>query len=291
DLIQPQTYPEAQHGAFFRQFPIAPIMVTRGCPYPCTFCAGSLVSGKKIRRRSVENVLSELQMLKNDFGIKEFHIVDDNFTMDAAYVKEFLRKLKSLSLGMSWAVPNGVRMDTLDDEMLKLMKDTGLYMISLGIESGSDKVLSSMKKGITTARISEYVNRIAKAGIDMAGFFILGFPGETEETMRQTIDFSLKLPLKRANYFTYLPFPGTESYEALRAGGELDDVDWERFYFTNAAYVPKALTRKRLKNIHRLAFAAFYLRPHIIFYQLMSIKSPRHFFFLARRFFRWVVAN
>lgn len=291
DLIHPQRYPEAQHGAFFKQFPIAPIMVTRGCPYPCTFCAGSIVSGRKIRRRSVESVLGEIAMLNKDFGIKEFHIVDDNFTMDKAYAKELLRRLKALNLGMTWAVPNGVRMDTLDTELLGLMKETGLYLISLGIESGSDEILRLMKKGITTSKIRRHVKMIHDAGIDMAGFFILGFPGDTVETMRQTIRFSVRLPIKRANFFTYLPFPGTESYETLRSSGALKDIDWESFYFTNASFVPKGLTRKDLKKMHRQAFAKFYIRPHIIFYQARSIKSLRHLTFLAKRFLRWIVFN
>ena len=291
DLIHPELYPESQHGAFFRKFPIAPIMITRGCPYPCTFCVGSIVSGKKIRYRSIDNVLKEIDLLYNDFGIREFHVIDDNFTCDKVYAKEFLRRLKGLNLDISWAVPNGVRMDTLDEELLGLMKETGLYLISLGIESGSDKVLRSMKKGTTTAKTRECVKMIDRAGIDMAGFFILGFPGETEETIRQTIKFSTELNLIRANYFTYLPFPGSESYAELQAKGELEGIDWEHFYLMNATYVPKALTRKKLKGLQRLAFARFYLRPRIIFYNLMSIKSLRHFFFLAKRFFNWLVLN
>ena len=291
DLIRPQEYPESQHGAFFKQFPIAPIMITRGCPYPCTFCAGGVVSGKKIRRRSIDNVLSEIIMLKKNFGIREFHVIDDNFTMDTSYAKEFLRRLKSLNLGMTWATPNGVRMDTLDRELLDLMKETGLYLISLGIESGSDNVLKLMKKGITTDKIRKCVNRIRDAGIDMAGFFILGFPGETVETIKETIRFSIELPLVRANYFTYLPFPGSESYKELEAKGGLGGVDWKRFYFMNAAYVPDGLTRKELKKLHRLAFAKFYLRPRIMWYQIRSIKSLRHLFFLMKRFFHWIVMS
>jgi radical SAM superfamily enzyme YgiQ (UPF0313 family) len=291
DLIRPQTYPESQHGAFFRNFPIAPIMVTRGCPHPCTFCAGNLVSGRRIRRRSSGAVLEEIVTFKERYGIREFHIIDDNFTMDAQYTKEFLRKLRSLDLGLSWSTPNGVRMDTLDREMLDLMKETGLYMISLGIESGSDEVLKAMRKGITTAKMRSCIRMIDEAGIDMAGFFILGFPGETPETMEETIAFATKLPLKRANFFTYLPFPGTESYERLRRAGELDGVDMERFYFTNAAYSPKGIGRKKLRAIHRRAFARFYLRPGIIYYQIRSIKGPRHLFFLARRFMNWIVLS
>jgi radical SAM superfamily enzyme YgiQ (UPF0313 family) len=247
------------------------------------------VSGRKIRRRSIDHVLGEIQYLYSKFGIREFHVVDDNFTMDAAYAKALLRKLKVMNLDMSWAVPNGIRMDTLDEELLGLMKDTGLYLISLGIESGSDRILKLMKKGITTARIREFVRMIQQAGIDMAGFFILGFPGETVETIRETIRFSTELPLKRANYFTYLPFPGSESYRMLQAKGELQDVDWTRFYFMNAAYVPDGMTRKALKRLQRLAFLKFYLRPQIMLYQIRSIRSLRHLFFLAKRFFHWIV--
>lgn len=289
DLIHPETYPEAQHGAFFKQFPIAPIMVTRGCPYPCTFCAGGVVAGKKIRRRSIDNVLKELSTLNKKFGIREFHVIDDNFTMDKAYAKEFLRRLKELNLGMSWAVPNGVRMDSLDDELLKLMKETGLYLISLGIESGSDDVLKSMKKGITTSRIRECVKMIKRHGIDIAGFFIIGFPGETLDTINKTINFSIELGLNRANFFTYLPFPGSESFDELKKSGELDNVDWDRFYFMTGAYVPKGMTRKELKKMHRKAFAKFYLRPGIVWYHIRCIKSLRHLSFLTKRFFHWIV--
>ncbi|MFA5142634.1 MAG: radical SAM protein [Candidatus Omnitrophota bacterium] len=288
DLIRPETYPESQHGAFFKQFPIAPIMITRGCPYPCTFCAGGTVSGKKVRHRSIDNVLKELIYLNKERGIKEFHVIDDNFTMDMGYAKEFLRRLKALNLGMTWAVPNGVRMDALDDELLKLMKETGLYMISLGIESGSDKVLRDMKKSLTISKIKECVKRINDGGIDVSGFFILGFPGETEESIRDTIRLSLELKLVRANFFTYLPFPGSESYERLRAENKLKGIDWNNFYFMTASYAPDGMTRARLKNLQRFAFARFYLRPRIIAYNIMSIQSFRHFLFLFKRFFRWL---
>ena len=291
DLIHPETYPESQHGAFFKKFPIAPIMVTRGCPYPCTFCAGGVVSGKKIRTRSIDSVLAEIKLLYNDFGIREFHIIDDNFTMDKAYAKEFLRRLGALNLDISWAVPNGVRMETLDEELLNLMKKTGLYLVSLGIESGNDKVLKLMKKGTNVKKITECVRLIDKAGIDMAGFFIIGFPGEDINTIKDTIRFAASLPIKRANFFTYLPFPGSESYNELYEKNELGEVDWEKFHFTNAAYVPRGMTRRTLKGLHRLAFARFYLRPGIMFYQIKSIKSFRHLLFLTKRFFRWIVAG
>lgn len=289
EMIKPETYPEAQHGFFFQKFPIAPIMVTRGCPFNCTFCAGNLISGRKVRRRSIANVLKEILYLYNERGIREFHIVDDNFTMDKGYTRNFLLELKKLNLDISWATPNGVRMDTLDKEILALMKETGLYLISLGIESGSDRILSLMQKGITLQDIEKYVSLIGSSGIDIAGFFILGFPTETEEEIRKTIDLAVSLPIIRANFFTYLPFPGTDSYKELEENGELSNVDWENFYFMKAAYVPKSLSRKQLKYLQRLAFLRFFLRPKIFFKTISGIKSPKHFLFFVKRFYHWII--
>ena len=289
DLIKPEDYPEAQHRAFFKKFPIAPIMTTRGCPFSCTFCAGNLISGKKIRRRSSENILSEIKTLYNNFGIREFHIIDDNFTMDKKFAKDFLKNLKRLNLDISWAVPNGIRMDTLDDELLDLMKETGLYLISLGIESGSDRILKLMKKNLTTEQTRHFVKLIRKHGIDIAGFFILGFPGETVDDIKKTIRLSLELDLLRANFFTYLPFPGTESFNSLKTEGKLDKVDLKRFYFMNATFTPDGMSKDTLKNLQRVAFLKFFLRPKILVRNLKEIKSIRHFKFLFKRFFNWIL--
>jgi radical SAM superfamily enzyme YgiQ (UPF0313 family) len=276
DLIRPETYPESQHGFFYRNFPIAPIMLTRGCPYQCTFCAAGLISGYRIRRRSVPHVLAEIRYLYHQRGIREFHIVDDNFTMDPKYTLEFLQALKDLKLNISWATPNGVRMNTLTPEILQLMKETGLYLISVGIESGSDRILEKMKKRLTVSAIRRHVATIALSGIAIAGFFILGFPSETPAEIRQTIDLALDLPLIRANFFTYLPFPGTSSYAELEACGELADIDWNRFYFMTGAYVLRGLTRLKLKWLQRYAFIRFYMRPRIFVKTLAGIRSWRH---------------
>jgi len=290
DLIRPDRYPEAQHGAFFENFPIAPIMITRGCPFQCTFCGGSLVTGKKVRFRSVEHVMQEIEMLYRDYGIREFHIIDDNFTIKPDYAKEFCRRLIASGLKISWATPNGVRVETLDEELLHLMKDSGLYLISLGIESGSDRILKLMKKHLDTATVREKIKLIRKVGIDIAGFFIIGFPGETKEEIRQTIKFSTELDLLRANFFTYLPFPGTESYKELLQSGEIKKVDFNNFYFMSAPYAPSGITRKELRKLQREAFTKFFfLRPGILLKNLVKIKTFNHFKFLFRRFLRWVM--
>lgn len=288
-LIRPEEYPESQHGAFFKKFPIAPIMTTRGCPFSCTFCAGNIVAGKKIRKHSPDFIIKQIKYLYDRHKIREFHIIDDNFTFDTIYAKDFLKKLINLNLDISWATPNGIRVDSIDEELIKLMKESGLYLISLGIESGSDRILKLMKKNITVKKIRETVSLIHKFGIDIAGFFIIGFPGETKEDIMRTIDFSLDLGLIRANYFTFLPFPGTESYNELISSGEISKVNWDKFYFMSAPYVPKNLSRRQLKFLHRLAFLKFYSRPQIILKNLLGIKSFRHFRFLLKRFFHWII--
>ncbi len=289
DLIRPDTYPESQHGAFYEQFPISPIITTRGCPYSCTFCSAPIISGKKLRHHSVEYVRELMLVLYHRYGIREFHIVDDNFTMDIEYAKSVMRMIIALDLGVSLAMPNGIRMDWLDDELLELMKAAGVYVVSIAVESGNDRILKAMKKSTTVAKIRENVARIRRHDLDIAAFFIVGFPGETRETIRDTVRLSLELDLLRANYFTYLPLPGTASHAQLVADGEIEKVDWDHFLFMTAAYVPQGMTRKELMNIKRLAFLRFHLRPRILIRILLAVRSWRHFKFLARRFYHWVL--
>ncbi len=288
DLIRPDLYPEAQHGAYYKRYPIAPIMATRGCPYLCTFCGSA---GTKLRRRSVDHVLGEIKLLYHDYGIREFHLIDDNFTLDKKYARDFFSRIIAEKLDISMATPNGIRLDRVDPDLLKLMKRAGVYLISVGIESGSDRVLTLMKKSLTVEKIRTNLKMVRAAGMEVAGFFILGYPGETRAEMEQTIRFSRQLDLTRANFFTYLPLPGTESHRQIEAQGELDKVDWRRFYFMNAAYVPEGTTRKELKSLQRKAFLLFYLRPHIFFKNLLGIRSRRHFQFLLKRFYHWILMH
>ncbi|MFQ5715487.1 MAG: B12-binding domain-containing radical SAM protein [Nitrospinales bacterium] len=289
DLIRPERYPEAQHGAFFKKFPIAPIITTRGCPYACTFCSAPILSGKKLRHHSLEYILRNIELLYHTHGIREFHIVDDNFTQDIEYAKKIVRGIISLNLDLSLAMPNGIRMDYLDDELLQLLKQAGLYIVSIAVESGNDTVLKTMKKGTTVKKIRENVERIQRNGLDIAAFFILGFPGETPSTLMDTINLSLELPLVRANYFTYLPLPGTESYRALEASGEIKKVDWDNFYFMSAAYTPRGIDRQELLRLKRMAFMKFHLRPRVLIKNLLAIKNFRHLQFLLRRFYHWIL--
>lgn len=289
DLLRPDTYPESQHGAFYNKFPISPILTTRGCPHACTFCSAPILSGRRLRHHSVEYLQRMIRILYAVYGIREIHIVDDNFTQDIDYAKSVLRMILDMRLDLSLALPNGIRMDRVDDELLEMMKAAGVYVVSVAVESGNDLVLKAMNKKTTVHKMRENVARIRRHGLDVAAFFILGFPGETRETIRDTVRLSRELDLIRANFFTYLPLPGTASYRDLVDSGEIEKVNWNDFKFMSAAYVPRGMTRNELLSLKRRAFLGFYLRPWIFTRNLLAIRSCRHFHFLLKRFYHWMV--
>lgn len=290
DLIKPQTYPEAQHGAYFEKFPIAPIITTRGCPFNCSFCAGKLNTGEIIRKRSVLSVLNEIKLLYKDFGIREFHIIDDNFTANRSFAKEILKGIKNLNLNASFAVPNGVRLNSLDGEILSLMKEAGFYLISAGIESGSNRILKLMNKKLNVRQIEEKIALIRNFGLQAAGFFILGYPGETEKEISQTINFSLKLGLLRANYFIFFPLPGTSIYQKLKKSGIIKKHAFENSSFANPNFsCNKNISADKLKTLQRKAFIKFYfLRPKVLIKNLLKIRSYKQLIFLGKRCLNWL---
>jgi radical SAM superfamily enzyme YgiQ (UPF0313 family) len=281
ELIKPNEYPQSPHGGFSKNFPIAPIIITRVCPFQCTFCAGHSVSGRNIRSRTPKNVIDEIKLLYNEYGIREIHIEDDNFTLNKNLVREFCNLIIEKELDISWCCPNGVRLDTLDEEILKLMKKAGCYSLAVGIESGSDKVLKHMKKNLTVNQIKDKVELINKVGIEIIGFFILGYPSETEDDINKTIEFAKKLPLTRAQFNIFIPLPGSEIYNKLKEEGKLNNINWDKFFVTKVAY-SENLGEEKLKKLQREAFLKFYLRPKILIGMLKEIKSLKqlkHLFF------------
>jgi radical SAM superfamily enzyme YgiQ (UPF0313 family) len=273
DLILPESYPFSPHGVVCKNFPIAPVMATRGCPYKCTFCASA---GTQLRKRSIELVLEEVKLLHDKHGIREFHMVDDNFTLDMDYARDFALALMQQGLGASWSTPNGVRLDRLNRELVRLLRDAGFYSISVGIESGSDPVRIRMKKGSTIQKIRNDLKMVNEVGgIDVTGFFILGFPGETKDDIEKTLAFSRELPLQRATFHSFIPLPGTEVWRQMEQSGELERVDWEKYFFWAGAYVPQGLSLKELRKLHRKAFLLFYLRPRIVLENLKFLGRPR----------------
>lgn len=283
DLMPPDSYPDAPQGAFYRQLPIAPIATSRGCPYSCAFCGSPVNMGKQLRFRTLSHVFAEMELLRSTYGVKEFHFIDDMFNMSKKRVMDFCRTLESKNWNISYSFPNGLRLNSLDREMLTAMKKTGAYAFTVGIESGSQRVLDLMNKHLTLDLIEEKVNLIHEVGLEPSGFFLLGFPGETKEEMRMTLDLAKSLPLKRAHFSNFLPLPGTEATNRLLESGEIQDPDWTTLSYAKVPYVPREMTREELKAFQRRAFLEFHLRPKILAKLVSEIKSPFHLLSIIRR--------
>lgn len=285
DLLKPQEYPDAPQGVIFRNLPIAPVMATRGCPFNCTFCAGWTISGKKIRKRNIDNLIGEIDLLYHKYGIREIHFLDDNFTFFRDYVEEFCHKLIQKDFKISWCCPNGVRLDTLDQKILKLMQEAGCYYVSVGIEAGSDRILKLMRKGTNVTKIKKMVQIVHKADMPINGFFILGYPGETKNEIIRTINFAKSLDLSRAAFYNYLPLPRTEAYDYLIKSGEIkeEDIDWSRIFQAEVPYESPTLSHGQLKYLQKRAHREFYLRPKIIWRLLKEIRTYQQFIYILRR--------
>jgi radical SAM superfamily enzyme YgiQ (UPF0313 family) len=284
DMINPNDYPYAPIGAFSKKMPLTSISTTRGCPYHCTFCANNTIMGRKVRARSTKIVLEEMDLLYNKYGVREFQIIDDNFTSKKTLTLGVCKGIIDRGWDIGLSFPNGVRLSTLDEEILHLLEKAGCYSLGLGIESGSPRTLKNMKKAQSVDEIKEKVNLIHKVTkIRTTGFFIIGYPTEEKEDILQTISLSKELPINRAQFTICLPVPGSEMTEQMVKEGKLKDVDFSDISFQNIVHIPEKMTLKELRQYRMRAYLEFYLRFRIIFGLLSEIKSFEHLKFIFRR--------
>lgn len=225
-------------------------------------------------------------MLHDKYGIREIHIEDDNFTNNANYVKEFCKELNSLNYGITWTCANGIRLDTITEELLLLMKDSGMYSVSVGIEAGSERIRNLMNKNLSNRTIIEKMKIIEKVGIECIGFFILGYPGETEKEILQTIYLAKALPLIRANFSIFKPFPGTKTFTQLRKSRLIESVRWDAFTLHTPIWADKSIGLARLNWLKWRAILEFYMRPKIFFKIFLRIKNHANLKSVLFRIFR-----
>ncbi len=237
------------------------LFCSRGCPYHCKYCSASIISGSTIRYFTPKSVIDNIHYLYHNYGVRHFNIMDDNFTFDKKYVMEFCREyLKNPLEGATFASPNGIRADRLDEEIVAIMRKCGWIKIMVGIESGSSRILSSMRKSLNLDQVKKGVELINKYGIQSWGFFILGYPGETKKTIKETINFALNLPLTWASFSIFNPIPGTEIFNELIAKGIINkDYEMQGYHSLNVSF--SELTSAELRQAQRIAYFKFYSRP------------------------------
>jgi len=289
DQLEPKKFAKyAPHGGFAKLSPVAQLITTRGCPYSCRYCAAYVMNGKKIRMRSGESVVEEMQYLIKDHGIREFHIEDDNFTFYKEHVVNVCSAIRKAGIKVPLGIPNGVRVDRLDDEICSEMKSAGFYFFSIGLESGSPQTLKQMKKALNLEKAKLGIQLIKKYGFRVKGFFILGYPHETKKEMLETIEWSKSLPLDQAYYSIYIPLPGTPEFISLEEDGLLDikTCRWEDFYtgkFSDPPYIPDGMTAVELKRLVAYAYRSFYIRPRVLLTMARDVTSLTQVKHLARR--------
>lgn len=198
------------HGSPAKRIPFLPMMTSRGCPFECIFCSIHNLWGRNYRIRSAENVLLELDYLTKKFNVKEVLFEDDNLTLNKERAKQIFHGIVDRKLDIIWSVPNGVAVHTLDDEILELMKKSGCYAISVGVESGDEYILKNViRKPITLSMVRPVIDKANKLGMETTVFFVIGFPGETNEQIKNTFRFSEGLKADNINFFFATPLPGT----------------------------------------------------------------------------------
>ena len=256
--------------------PIDYIVTGRGCPYRCTFCADFITSGRKLRIRSAESIVKEIEFLVEKYGTEEIDFQDDNFTYHADRVFEFCNLMikKGLNKKVMWKVANGVRCDKLTLPMLKHMKKAGCYMLALGIESGNQEILDKMRKAEKLEDIRNAANWCSQVGIEARGLFIFGNIGENRQTMLDTIEFSKSLPLDTASFHVCIPMPKTEHYEIIKKEGKFLDVGWEGYTaYSEGAFILGDVNPKLMSTMQKKAYREFYVRPYFIMKRLLRIRS------------------
>ncbi len=207
--------------------PWATMITSRGCPYSCVFCTVHIVMGKKWRGRSPENVVDEIEQLIQTYRIKQIDFYDENMTLDKKRMENICDLIVKRKLNVEWYAPNGVRADTLDENLLTKMKKSGCKGLRIAPESGVQRVVDKIvKKNLNLKEVEKAVVLAKKVGIKVGIFFVLGLIGETKEDIKETINYAYKLRKLGANKFYFsiaTPMYGTELYEQAKSGGFLRD--------------------------------------------------------------------
>jgi len=264
--------PHPPHG---KSLPFGAIVTSRGCPYRCAYCSKP-VFGSKFRAQSPERVVAEMAYLKEKFGVKEIAFYDDSFTLDKKRVYAIAERIIEKRLKIAWTCET--RVNLVDKELLRQMKKAGCYAVAYGIESASPEIIEILQKDIALEQVETAVRVSREVGLQVIGYFMLGSPGDTPETIQQTIDFAKKLKVDFAQFSVTTPFPGTELYE-IYMRDKKENVPWDKFVYAdiNSPIAPvfesEKLSREDLKTWASRAYRDFYLRPSYVWQRLRRCTS------------------
>ena len=264
----------------YKRLPAMNVVTSRGCPGKCTFCYQPF--GNALRQRSPRKIADEIKLLVDEYGIKEICFYDDNFTTFKHKIKEFCNILIDEGIDITWIC--FARVDWIDLDLMKLMKKTGCHQILFGAESASQKILDNIRKNISPDKVRKAVALAKEAGIDCRVTFLLGCPGETEETMEETIQFALELDPEIALFNIVSPNPGTQMYDWAVQNNYLSTKSWDEYDWGEVILTLPTVSPDKVKAYYKAAFKRFYLRPGYILRMILKVRTKNDFITLLHGF-------
>ncbi len=268
-------------GQFFKK-PIMPMTTSRGCPFRCAFCEDHVLWQGKFRFRSAENVYEEMEELVKKYGAKEIKFFDDTFSANRKRVVELCELIIKRKLKIIWRVCT--RVDTVDEELFKLMYKAGLRSVNFGIESGSNKILKAMNKRFTKDDVRRAVAASKKAGVETKASFILNYPGDTIETTLETLAFANELRLDFVGYNLFNPLLGKQLKEYVERNYKINESAWndrDVSAVNTIFFYQDSLPTDFLIKVYKEAMRGYYLRPRNVIKAILRIRN----FGMAKSYF------
>ncbi|MFH1575549.1 MAG: radical SAM protein [Candidatus Nealsonbacteria bacterium] len=267
------------HPPYGKKNPYFTMVTSRGCPFHCAYCSKDVFKNR-YRSRSPKNVCDEIEELISKYGAQEIQFYDDDFTMDMKRAEEICDEISKRNLKFRWSCLT--RVNLVDENLLKKMKKAGCWLVSYGVESGSQKILDSINKGFTINQVISTFELTRRIGLATICYFIIGLPGETKETIRETVDLIKKI---RPNFISggmLTIFPGSRLFNSIRNGEYLGKLrtlkEGENLTGVfagkgNYMIIENNFTLSELKTIVRNIIRGFYLRPQYILQSMANIRS------------------
>ncbi len=283
------------HGVSSRFSPNTPLITSRGCPAHCIFCSIHGIWGYRYRARSVNNVMEELRLLKNKYGVREIQFEDDNITLDKNRAMELFERMIKEKLNLSWTTPNGVAMWSMNKELLAKMKQSGCYKLCLAFESGDQEMLTKViHKPLDLLKTKDLMRWINKFGFETDAFFVVGFPEETPGQLENTFKFAGRLKTDNVSFYIATPYPGTELYNQCQKAGYLPkNFSWESLGVKKVNIYNKYMSTEKIEklvayHILKHKFTLIWRNPYSFYKKVLRryVKAPKHFIALTRKLIR-----
>ncbi|MEM2956219.1 MAG: radical SAM protein [Candidatus Pacearchaeota archaeon] len=263
------------------------LLSNRGCPNSCTFCIQKSMWKGTVRHKSPERILKEIKVLHN-LGVNNILFQSDLFTQNREMVIKLCKLIVNSGLKVRWACNS--RVDTLNEEMLYWMKKAGCFMIALGIESCNQQILNNVKKGITIEQIKNAVRIINNAGIKVWGYFIIGLPGETWDTVKETVNIAKKLKMELTLWHIAVPYAGTEFNRQAKKNKWLINENWEEFDMNESTAISYPhMSAKEIIKATKWAYMQWYARPSVIIQLAKYAINPYNIRYFIKNMIKHII--